>query len=1226
MPRIDNLWYDLELRSKQFDDGVLQSQAHLASFVRYAAGQPIAVIGALGVAATVAGVKIAEMGARFEKEMAAVQTNVQGTKAQLNDLGRGVLQVFRDLPVGSIHELTKGLYDITSTGIPAAQAIDYLRTAAQAAVGGVTDVATAVDGLTSITNAYGQEGITATEAADKMFKAVQIGKLTYGELAQSIGRVVDISGALGIRLEDTLAAIDQLTLSGVKADEAVTAVRQAMINIQKPTAQFTEQFPKLAAEFTAGRLQGEGLIQFLKDFQKASNNSQVALSSLFTNVRGYLAAISILKDNGERATRFMNEIAESTGAAAKAASYLEETTSAANQRLKNELTATLTELGTDLLPTVNRGLNATVSILKALEETLSHSTGAHMAQSLKDLSNVRNTFDPQQLQNYRQQIQYILREINAGHIDLSKFSRDQLSTLEDAAAFFNANGKVTVEQFRTSQQLLNQFDPGRRTNEYIDAYNRISAALQQSNLAAARTADQQKKADADARTATLQRIIATRDLAEQEARELKTATGDGAAVATAQQTKAAALKAIAEAQEKLTQAVKDGQAAAAKGDTAGVQEAERQANAARTTIESQREALSSANDALSKQRAKAAAAAKQLAHEQQSLAQQITSAMVATTTTAVDDLQAQFDDLAQKVKEKFGTAIPADVQRGLDVMQEHIANVKLMEPIQKQFADFQYLVQQAAAQSPTGRLDPNATGTKVLLASLQDQIDKTTELVQKTKEGTADHAAMVGLLRQELALRQQILGTGKVQAKTDATATQQMLDHVRAVAQTIQSAASGALQLAQAFGIVNDTTATTLQRLVDIGANIKPLVETLKTYKAGTTDENGKPLATIGSVVSAALPVIGGLAGLFSGLFGQDAQLERARREAVEQNTLALERNTKELGDLAHSTESGSAISAAQQVAQGILANPQELPGLLMNHGFNATATFTELFKNAGISKDQLDSLAQTLGINLDNAGLQQWIQFVQALASADTSSVAGKFADQLQHLKDTFTAFNTTKPLDQLEQTVEFLKGKDGIPAIADALQGIDLTTTGGRAQALKALQGLFTALANGSVSATSLGAATIQEANQEILDLIQQITGLDAAGGTSGTGGFSVSRTITEVTGDVLRGLLTTDVAWNKMTAQNTALMAQALTGASASLPTVAPPIVPTTTSGPGGVTVTIQGGITVQVTVPAGTSPSDAAAFGAAAGSAAAQEFNRTLGDLYRQANRTRGQVTV
>ena len=67
--------------------------------------------------------------------------------------------------------------------MPPDNVIDFMRTATEASIGGVTDLETAVDGITSVVNAYGEEAISASKASDLMFTAVKLGKTDFTQLS-----------------------------------------------------------------------------------------------------------------------------------------------------------------------------------------------------------------------------------------------------------------------------------------------------------------------------------------------------------------------------------------------------------------------------------------------------------------------------------------------------------------------------------------------------------------------------------------------------------------------------------------------------------------------------------------------------------------------------------------------------------------------------------------------------------------------------------------------------------------------------------------------------------------------------------------------------------------------------------------------------------------------------------------------------------------------------------
>ncbi len=332
-------------------------------------GKTVAKLAAIGVttAGLVAAVREAQ---NFEKQMALVSTVTDSATTSTMVFGKQVLALFRALPVQSVDELTKGLYDIISAGVPAGDAMKYLDTAARAAIAGVTSTAVAVDALTTVTNAWRQQNVTAAEASDQLFNAVNIGKITFEELASSIGIIAPIAAAYKISLDDVLAATAQLTINGQTASVALTGIRSAIANIINPTNEFAQQFPKLAKEFNAAKLETDGFSKFLLDLQKATGGSKEAINALFTDIQGKTSVFALLADGGQQLTEFLDKMGKSSGAAGGAFDKLENTSAALNQRLTNDLKATLIEISQGALPAVNAVLKISNDVFAWLRDNL----------------------------------------------------------------------------------------------------------------------------------------------------------------------------------------------------------------------------------------------------------------------------------------------------------------------------------------------------------------------------------------------------------------------------------------------------------------------------------------------------------------------------------------------------------------------------------------------------------------------------------------------------------------------------------------------------------------------------------------------------------------------------------------------------------------------------------------------------------------------------------------
>jgi methyl-accepting chemotaxis protein len=170
---------------------------------------------------------------RFSKSMAEVSTLVDDTSG-IPFLTQQVRALTREYG-GDVNVNAKALYDIISAGATqSAAAITELNVANRLAIGGVTDVSTAADGLTSVLNAYNLQARDAVTVSDAFFIAVKQGKTTIPELSKDIGQLAPLASTAGISLDQLLSAIAALTASGVRTPQAITGLRQAIANIIKP--------------------------------------------------------------------------------------------------------------------------------------------------------------------------------------------------------------------------------------------------------------------------------------------------------------------------------------------------------------------------------------------------------------------------------------------------------------------------------------------------------------------------------------------------------------------------------------------------------------------------------------------------------------------------------------------------------------------------------------------------------------------------------------------------------------------------------------------------------------------------------------------------------------------------------------------------------------------------------------------------------------------------------
>jgi TP901 family phage tail tape measure protein len=318
----------------------------------------VAVGGAALVGLGAVGVKSA-MG--VEKGLAEVVTltGKVGSEAreQMGVFGTGVREVSDEFGIAQ-DVLTNGLYQAISAGVPADNVFDFLKVASKASIAGVTDVDTAVDGISSTLNAFGLDASQAEAVADSMFAAVAGGKTTFEELSSSVATVAPAAAAAGVGFDEVFAGVATLTSAGKSTSEATTMMRAALTAVQKPTEALTEVFQAAGYESGEAALEAVGLAGALDIVMDASGGSSGELQNLLGRVEAVGAAQIIAGTGAEKMTEEMDRQANAAGGLDRGYSVMADTADQAWNVLKTRLMNSLTELGFKLLPRVNAALDS----------------------------------------------------------------------------------------------------------------------------------------------------------------------------------------------------------------------------------------------------------------------------------------------------------------------------------------------------------------------------------------------------------------------------------------------------------------------------------------------------------------------------------------------------------------------------------------------------------------------------------------------------------------------------------------------------------------------------------------------------------------------------------------------------------------------------------------------------------------------------------------------------
>jgi TP901 family phage tail tape measure protein len=285
----------------------------------------------------------------FETKMAEVSTLLDDTSAL-----EGMEQAVKDLAIeyGQFpDDQVEAIYSIISAGAEdATEAVMTLEAANKLAIGGVTDVAIAADGLTSALNAYGEEAGTATDVSDAMFVAMKAGKTTIGELSANLGNVAPIAAEAGVGLDELLGATAALTKTGATTSSSMNGLRQVIASILKPTAEAEEEAKKLGLVFNSTALESKGLQGFLEDLTAKTGGNKDSLTQLFGSVEALGPIFALTGSQAGAFSEIMEDMENKTGATDVAFSKIQETGGQAFDRLAALANVAAINIGNELLP------------------------------------------------------------------------------------------------------------------------------------------------------------------------------------------------------------------------------------------------------------------------------------------------------------------------------------------------------------------------------------------------------------------------------------------------------------------------------------------------------------------------------------------------------------------------------------------------------------------------------------------------------------------------------------------------------------------------------------------------------------------------------------------------------------------------------------------------------------------------------------------------------------
>jgi len=364
---IDRLHYALGLDTSEFKRGWASANNLMGSMdtrlKSLATGAGIAGLAlALGKIGTTAVNMARELGSAMNEVWSIMDKN----REEMQGISAEILNLSRNIPE-SAPALAKAYYQVISAGITdAAEAMDVLSISSRAATAGLTTTFTTVDAITNVLNAYNLETKEAQEISDDFFISVRDGKMTMEQLAPAIGQVVGTAALAKVELKEVLAAMVAMTLAGYSVDESATSMNRLLLSIVNTQDDAKEAAKSVGIEWSVAGLQAKGFQGFIKDLNDKAGDNIELLQAMVPEIRAFRAAAVIAGTGADNYARSLNNLKNSAGATDQALSKIMSGTGKQWQLVKNQLNASMIELGQRILPAVKTAVEFVADGFEAL--------------------------------------------------------------------------------------------------------------------------------------------------------------------------------------------------------------------------------------------------------------------------------------------------------------------------------------------------------------------------------------------------------------------------------------------------------------------------------------------------------------------------------------------------------------------------------------------------------------------------------------------------------------------------------------------------------------------------------------------------------------------------------------------------------------------------------------------------------------------------------------------
>lgn len=296
--------------------------------------------------------------ADFEGQMSRVGAIAQASSKDLKSMSNQAVDLGAKTSK-SANEVAKGMEELAALGFNAKQTMEAMPGVISAAEASGAEMATTATVMASAINSFGLKASDANHVADLLARSANDSAADIQYMGDALKYAGTPAKALGVSIEDTSAAIEVLSNSGLEGSQAGTALRASFIRLANPSKSTAKEMKKLGIHLSDAKGEFVGMGELIRQFQDnmkgMTREQKLATVATIVGTEAASGFLALIEAGPDKINNYSKSLKNSNGESKKAADLMKDNLKGALEQLGGAFESLAIEVGKDLTPMIRAG-------------------------------------------------------------------------------------------------------------------------------------------------------------------------------------------------------------------------------------------------------------------------------------------------------------------------------------------------------------------------------------------------------------------------------------------------------------------------------------------------------------------------------------------------------------------------------------------------------------------------------------------------------------------------------------------------------------------------------------------------------------------------------------------------------------------------------------------------------------------------------------------------------